>query len=665
MRAVARGLGGAISLALILGAGAYAQPAPPAAAPVAADTPETTPSGAVFTLPQSWSLTTLTSGIMVLRPPEPDAVIALVAVRGAKDAPAAVAQAWAAFDPAEHRAVNLVMPQPPREGWDEIRIVTYETSPNERLAVLAIALRSGDRWTVALGRASQATVEKRQAAFALISSSLRPAAYKRESFAGRAAHPLDAARIETLKTFVQTSMQQLGVPGVGLALIDHGQVVYEGGLGVRELGKPDPVDAHTLFMIASNTKGMSTLLLSELVDQGKLSWDEPVVQAYPAFRLGSAETTAKVRIRDLVCACTGLPRKDFDWIFNTPRSTPASTTFDQLAATQPTSAFGEVFQYNNLMASAAGYIGGRVVHPDLEFGAAYDAAMQTMIFDPLGMRDTTLNFARALKTDHASPHGEDVDGRPSVADMDFNYAVIPYRPAGGAWSSAHDVSLYVLDELNRGRLADGRQLVSAKNLLMRRARSVPTGEDSYYGMGLEIDANYGVTVIHHGGSLAGFKSDWVALPDAGIGAVVLTNADNGGMLLGPFMRRLLEVVYDGKPQAAEDVASVAARHLDALKKERERLQVPAAPDAARALAASYVSPELGRIKVERDGAGVVFDFGAWKSHVASRKNDDGTTSFVTYDPTAFGIPFVVTQRADNRALVVRDGQHEYVYQEGG
>jgi len=76
-----------------------------------------------------------------------------------------------------------------------------------------------------------------------------------------------------------------------MALLDHDQVVFQGGLGVRELGKPEPVDQNTLFMAASNTKGMTTLLLAELVDQGKLRWDEPVVQAYPAFKLGDAETT--------------------------------------------------------------------------------------------------------------------------------------------------------------------------------------------------------------------------------------------------------------------------------------------------------------------------------------------------------------------------------------
>jgi CubicO group peptidase (beta-lactamase class C family) len=65
-------------------------------------------------------------------------------------------------------------------------------------------------------------------------------------------------------------MRQLGIPGASIALIDAGKVVYEGGFGGRELGKPERVDENTVFMAASNTKGMTTLLLSELVDPEKV-----------------------------------------------------------------------------------------------------------------------------------------------------------------------------------------------------------------------------------------------------------------------------------------------------------------------------------------------------------------------------------------------------------
>src|SRR5262249_13968737 len=154
---------------------------------------------------------------------------------------------------------------------------------------------------------------------------LRPKGYARESFAGRKAQPLDAMRIAQLKSFVETSMQELGIPGASIALVDGGKVVFEGGFGVRELGKPERVDENTLFMAASQAKGMTTLCRSELVDEKKVRWDEPVTDACPKFKLGDADTTKRVLVKNLVCACTGLPRQDLEWIFEFKNATPESS----------------------------------------------------------------------------------------------------------------------------------------------------------------------------------------------------------------------------------------------------------------------------------------------------------------------------------------------------
>jgi CubicO group peptidase (beta-lactamase class C family) len=315
------------------------------------------------------------------------------------------------------------------------------------------------------------------------------------------------------------------------------------------------------------------------------------------------------------------------------------------------------------MAAAAGYIGAHLVYPSKELGAAYDEAMQKKIFDPLGMKSTTFDYARALAGNHASPHGDDVDGKPTVASMAINYSIVPARPAGAVWTSSHDLIRYVQDELSLGKLPDGKQLVSAENLLMRRTPQISLGEDSSYGMGLIVDRKYGVPVVSHGGSMSGFKSDLYFLPDSGIGAVVLTNADNGGMLLGPFGRRLLEVVFDGKTEAGGDVAAHAATYKAALAKERERLVVPAAPALASGLAKQYSSKELGELAVLTQNGVTTFDLGEWKSSVASRKNDDGSISFISIDPGTGGFEFVVGERGGKRVLVIRDGQHEYVFTE--
>jgi CubicO group peptidase (beta-lactamase class C family) len=632
----------------------------PAAERLSADAQRISTGGATFTVPAGWSIKTDKDKV-VLAPPEPDMHVAIIDTKAA-DARAAVAAAWTIYKPDAKRPLKLVTPRPAREGWDERQVFDYETSPNERATVQAVAYRAGSNWTVLILDGSDMTAEKRSAPIGLIFGSLRPKGYKRESFAGRKPHALDAARIEQLKSFVAQSMKELGIPGVSVALVDNGKIVYQGGLGVRELGKPEPVDENTLFMAASNTKGMTTLLLAELVDEKKLKWDQPVIDVYPGFKLGDADTTKKVLVKNLICACTGLPRQDLEWLFEFKNATPESS-LALLGTMQPTSKFGEVFQYSNLMAAAAGYIGAHIVHPDLEFGAAYDDAMQKKIFDPLGMKSTTFDYARALAGNHASPHGDDVDGQPSVASMAMNYSIYSARPAGGVWTSASDLIHYVELELTQGKLPDGKQLVSAENLLARRAPQVPLGEDEWYGMGLSVSRKYGVTVVDHGGSMGGFKSDWYALPEAGIGAALFTNADNGGMLLGPFQRRLLEVVYDGKDEAVGDVAAQAARYKAALAKDRERLVVPADSTEVSKLAKHYSSKELGDLTVLTVSGMTTFDLGEWKSNVASRKNDDGTISFITIDPTNDGFEFVVSERGGKRALVIRDGQHEYFFTE--
>src|SRR5258708_5293769 len=334
-----------------------------------ADTPRVTPGGATFTVPGGWSIVTGKS-LVILEPPEPDTHIVIVDSPAA-DATAAVTAAWAAYKPESRRPIKLVTPRPAREGWDERQVFDYETSPNERAAVQALALRVGKAWTVFILDGTEPTVEKRNAPIGLIFESLRPKGYERESFAGRKPQPLDTARIAQIKAFVENSMQELNIPGAAIALVDGGKVVYQGGFGVRELGKPERVDENTEFMAASNTKGMTTLLLSELVDEKKLKWDQPVIDVYPSFKLGDAEPTKRVLIKNLICACTGLPRQDLEWIFEFKNSTPEST-LDLLGTMQPTSKFGEVFQYSNLMAAAAGYIAAHLVYPNEELGPAYD-----------------------------------------------------------------------------------------------------------------------------------------------------------------------------------------------------------------------------------------------------------------------------------------------------
>ncbi len=641
---------------------AEAQPAEkpaPVAERIESDTPRTTTEGNKFIAPAGWSIT-VRGPATILEPPESGSVIALVDVR-AKNADEAVAAAWKAYMPEAKWPLKVVNKAPDKDGWTDRSSYGYQTSPNEKRGVGADVQRAGDVWTVAIYNMDQAVGEKRLAQVALIYGQLLPKGYTRESFAGKKANRLDKKRIAELGKFVETAMHKTGVPGVGLGLLQDGKVVFAGGFGVRELGKKKKINADTLFMIASNTKAMTTLLLGKLVDEKKLTWDTPVTTLLPSFKLGDEETTRQVKVKHLICACTGLPRQDFEWIFEFGKITPKGAV-ELLASMQPTSKFGEIFQYSNLLAGAAGFIGGHVAYPKLELGAAYDKAMQTRVFNPLRMKATTFNYKAALSRNHAMPHSHDVDGKPARSVMDFNYGAIPVRPAGAAWSNVRDVLSYVSMELAEGKLPGGKSYISRDVLFARRDPQVSIGKDITYGMGLMVDTKYGVPVIHHGGDIIGFHSDMMWLPGHGVGAVVLTNGDPGWIIRSQFRRKLLEVLFDGKSEAEEQVAAAAKTYFDQLAAERKLLTAPADAAETKKLAKHYVSDALGEIKVSTKKGATYFDFGEWKSEMASKKNPDGTVSFVTIAPGITGLEFMVGS-GEKRTLITRDAQHEYVFTE--
>ncbi|MGH8241530.1 MAG: serine hydrolase domain-containing protein, partial [Steroidobacteraceae bacterium] len=332
-----------------------------------------------------------------------------------------------------------------------------------------------------------------------------------------------------------------------------------------------------------------------------------------------------------------------------------------LATVQPTSKFGEMFQYSNLLAGAAGFAGGHVLYPQLEIGAAYDKAMQTEVFDPLGMQATTFDYRRAMSGNHSIAHSPDIDGKAARAVFELNYSIIPLRPAGAGWSTVNDMLKYVSMELANGALPDGSRYIAKGPLLARRDAKVPIGKDAVYGMGLMVDSTYEVPVVHHGGDMIGFHSDMMWLPEQQVGAVVLTNGDPGWLIRSGFRRKLQEVLFDGHPEADADLAAAAKTFFAQIAADRKTLVVPANAQEATKLGARYKNAALGELAVQRSGPKTVFDFGEWHSEVASRRNPDGTTSFITISPGVNGFEFVVGGGA-KKTLTLRDAQHEYAFE---
>ncbi len=626
---------------------------------LAADTPEKTVNGNTFIAPKDWQLS-VKGAATILEAPEGRSWIALVDV-DAKSADEALAEAWKAYKPEAKWPVKVSNDLPDRDGWSKRRAYDYLTSPNEKRAVGAQVMYSGASWTVVIFDMDDAVAEKRAGQVGIALSRLLPKGYSRESFAGKQANVLTPERIAELSHFIEQGQQETQVPGVSLGLVQNGKVIFADGFGVRDMGAgAEKPNGETLFMIASNTKALTTLMLAKLVAAHKMNWDTKVTTLYPNFKLGDAATTNSVEVKHLICACTGMPRQDMEWLFEFGKLTPESA-MQMLGTMQPTSKFGELFQYSNLMAAAAGYTGAHVLYPNMEVGAAYDKAMQTLVLTPLGMSDTTFDFAKAQKENHTEPNAPDIDGKMAVALMAANYSVIPVRPAGGAWSSVSDMLKYVSMELADGKLPDGATYIEPDPLLERRKPQVYMSKDTSYGMGLMVDRTYGVTVVHHGGDMIGFHSDMIWLPDQNVGAVILTNGDPGWLIRSRFSRKLLEVLFDGHPEAANLLAADAKSYYSELAAERKLLDVPADASQSAKLARHYSNASLGNIDVSTSGANTYFDFGEWKSEMATKKNPDGTTSFVTIVPGMEGFEFVVGSGA-KKTLVLRDAQHEYTFE---
>ncbi len=625
---------------------------------VATDTPMTTSRGNAFTVPEGWSVTE-DGAAMLVEAPEGGSFIVLVEVE-ADDADEAIKKGWAAYKKNKRNIVSSNEP-PDADGWSRRKSNGYATSPEENRGVSAGAMYANDGWTVWIYDVANDVGGKRGSQIGLLFDTLLPEGYSRESFAGLDANTLDEERLAALTGFIEQSMQHTKVPGVALGIVQDGEVVFAGGFGVRDLEEPGAVDADTRFIVASNTKAMTTLLLAKLVDQGEFTWKTPVVDVMPSFRLGDEETTAQVLIEHLVCACTGLPRKDMQMIFEFGDLT-ANDAMAELAKIQPTSRFGEMYQYSNGLAGAAGFVAGHVAHPETELGKAYDMAMQARVFDELGMSRTTFDYDAAMNDNFANAHGANIDGDQTAIDMGLNEAVIHVRPAGGAWSTVNDMLRYVQMEIDEGLLADGERYIDRDVLLERRAAKVPLGDTGHYGMGLITDSTWGVDVVSHGGAVFGHYSQMMWLPEHGVGAVILTNAAPGWIVHGTFQRRFLEVLFDGKEEAEANMLNGAKEFYESTREQSALLDIPAKNKHARKLADNYSSELLGDLTVIREQDRTVFDFGEWRTEVATRTNPDGTISFVTIDPGLSGAEFVVTD-GDTRALVMRDAQHEYVFAE--
>ena len=461
--------------------------------------------------------------------------------------------------------------------------------------------------------------------------------------------PLSLAdeRLVAFDAYVAAKLAELHIPGASVAVVQGGEVVFLNGYGARELGRPEPVTPDTLLRIGSVTKSFSALLTAAVVDAGRLRWETPLVELLPTFAVADPELTPLLTVADAFCACTGLPRRDFELIFNDRELTPELLVAG-IAQLPLTASYGEKFQYSNQLVAAGGYAaavanGGA---PD-GLGDAYAIALRERVLNPIGMPRSTLTLTDVLASgDYAAPHAEDIAGAVHrLPLMEDDSWIVPAAPAGALWSSAREMARYVQTQLGRGLNPDGARVVSAANLERTWQPGVallpPPGTppevaalNEHYALGWVVGSYGKQRVIQHSGATYGFVSLVTFLPDADLGLVVLTNGPGmaSGLLTVTVQFRLLELVFD-RPTAFDaglkPLLAVATEERADLLAQLDDVDLAAvAPYIGR-----YANPALGEFTLVLREGRLIFDAGELRSELRPRVDSAGaTTDYRMVDP---------------------------------
>jgi CubicO group peptidase (beta-lactamase class C family) len=597
---------------------------------IAAETTVALASGATLEVPAGWWVT-VDATTIVLEDPERELRVTLIE-RAAAELPPAIAAAWQRALPGVAVAPSGPADAPPAtDGWDAVLEQAY-IAPEGRVR-RAVARRLGGRSYVAVIDGDSAAADRRDAQLGAALDSLHPPGLAPESFAGQTPRALDPDRLDA---FIAGARAQLAVPGAAVAVLRDGRVIYERILGVRALGEPAAVTADTRFLIASVTKPMTTLMEAALVDAGRFTWDTPVTEVLPAFALADADTTRALRMWHMSCACTGMPRQDLEDIFEYD-GISAEARLASMRTMAPTTALGETFQYSNLMVSAGGFAAAHAYAPERGLADAYAAAMAATVFEPIGMTATTLDDTVVIAGDHASPHALAIDGEVRRMPVEIERAVRPILPAGGVWTTLRDLERYLATELAGGVAPDGTRVVSAAAMQARRTVRVRSGDGDGYALGLGVGRYHGLATFGHDGGAFGFGTTLFALPEHGIGIVILTNIRNGGPAEQlPFNAAVTRAIVEQLFVAKDLAATQLAYYVETTRRTAAHAAatVERAPDPAwlARLAGTYTEPALGTVTV----TGATFDAGEWRSQVGRRVDPDGREHLVLLDPPFAG-----------------------------
>ncbi len=332
-----------------------------------------------------------------------------------------------------------------------------------------------------------------------------------------------------LRGQIEQARSEWNVPGLSVAIVKDGNVLLVDGFGVRELGKPEEVDADTLFAIASNTKAFTAAAIAMLEEERKLNWDDPVQQHLPWLQLYDPYVSAEIRVDDLLCHRSGLGTFSGDLLWWGTPYTPEEV-LRRAKHLPATGRFRADYGYSNLMFLAA----GEVVHQTS--GRSWSEFVHERILSPVGMTRTATSI-KALDTlgNFASPHKPTLEMVKPIPWYNWD----TMAAAGGIISSANDMAKWLNVQLAHGKIDDEHRLFSdASSRRMWSPHTIipfsaaaqkrsPTTHYKAYGFGWSLADYKGRMTVSHGGGYDGMYSHVMLVPEERLGVVVLTNSMTG------------------------------------------------------------------------------------------------------------------------------------------
>ncbi len=412
-----------------------------------------------------------------------------------------------------------------------------------------------------------------------------------------------SAKIKEFDAYVDKARKEWQVPGMAVAIVKDGQVIFKKGYGVRQLGKTDPVDTQTLFACASTTKAMTATCMGILVDQGKVKWDDQVINYLPEFELYDPFVTRELKIKDLFTHNTGVGNADYLWV---NMNIPSNEILQKMRLVKPSYSMRAGYTYQNIFYLVAGKVIEKVS------GQPWEEFIRQNIFSKIGMNRTFPVLREVKDGNQSSPH-YNVDNSILVIERTSADAI---GAAGSVWSCADDMSKWALCMLDSSKYSGGR-LLKAKTWQeifkpqVVIPQSYPTMQLTKpnwttYALGWFQHDYKGKKVNFHTGSLAGEIAIHGQLPEERLAIYVFGNYDHAEVRHALLYKSFDLFALGGDRDWSSEFFALYKKLDDQQEKQKQDFEAKRLPNTKPSLALAdyagkYTDPLFGQLEIATEG----------------------------------------------------------------